>query len=91
MTDLTPAERVRSRASWLAVNTASLTLLAISLGGVYAFITEDMVVVQLGAVLAVVAFASFAVSLAAGFVANSEERSEAEPRSISDVAEERLR
>lgn len=91
MPELTLAERVRGWASWLAVHAAILTLLAFSLGGVYAFISNDVVGLQVATVLAVVAVVSFVLSLLSGFVANAEERATAETRSISDVAEERLR
>ncbi|EJN57019.1 hypothetical protein [Halogranum rubrum] len=94
MTTLTAAERVRTRASWLATHAAIATVLTLAPGVVYYYVADEFVGVLLGLLLAALALASLVASLVGGFVANARrrERMEAKPiANVSKVARERGR
>ncbi|SEP31111.1 hypothetical protein SAMN04487948_1437 [Halogranum amylolyticum] len=82
----TPAERVRSRASWLAANAAIATVLALGVSLPYFYVTDDVRGVLLSLPVAALALSSLGVSLVAGVAANARQRAQREAKPISNVS-----
>lgn len=86
MLTLSAAERVRTRASWLAVHGAIATLLTLAAGSAYYFVADDLTVVLLSLPLGVLALLCLATSLVGGAVANARRRAQMEAKPIANVS-----
>jgi hypothetical protein len=82
----TAADRVRTRASWLAVHAAIATVLTLAAGSAYYFVADDYTGVLLSLPLVALALLSLGVSLVAGFAENTRKRAQLEAKPISSVS-----
>jgi hypothetical protein len=86
MLTLSAAERVRTRASWLAVHTAIATILTLAGGSLYYFTADDFTGVLLTVPLAALTLASLLVSFVGGYVANARKRAQMDAKPIANVS-----